>query len=412
MALKTESETLVWQYGRGVTYPLGFKCGSSACGLKKTKNDLAIILSEMEAHVAGVFTTNLVKASSVDFSQAIVKRGHARAIFCNSGNANACTGELGEKVTNDSAHLTAKLLDLEPGEVLVAATGIIGKQIPFEKIESGLPKAVEAMQEGQAADLLVSEAICTTDTFAKRIALTVTSPHWEGELRIGGITKGSGMIAPNMATTLCFLTTDADIEPVALQSALTTAMNQSFNRLTVDGDTSTNDMALILANGAGSAKIPASGPAFDDFQFALNAISIELAKMIAKDGEGATKLVEITVEGAVTEATAEKIAKTVAESPLVKTAFFGNDPNWGRIVAAAGRAGAKFDPNKLQVELQGVEVFAYGQPTQFDSAALSEAMNAPVLKVLLNLNHGSHEATVWTCDFSYDYVRINAEYST
>jgi glutamate N-acetyltransferase/amino-acid N-acetyltransferase len=224
--------------------------------------------------------------------------------------------------------------------------------------------------------------------------------------------KGSGMIAPNMATTLCFMTCDAAIPSTLLQQAFSIAMDRSFNRVTVDGDTSTNDMALLLANGLGTALIAEAGPQFDDFLAALTAISIRLAQLVAQDGEGATKRVDLTVSGAVSEASAAKVAKTVAESPLVKTAFFGNDPNWGRIVAAAGRAGVPFDPQRMKVVINGVTVFFEGGPAEFDQPDLVQAMRAKVLEVLIDLGGGDCSATVWSCDLSYDYVRINAEYTT
>ena len=412
MAVGAEGLTLTWLAGHGVTHPLGFRTGAAECGIRRTRPDLTLIVSDVPAVAAGVFTTNLVRASSVDFSRAVIERGPAQAIFCKAGNANACTGAIGEQVTRDCAALTGNSLGIDPAQVLVAATGIIGRQVPFEKIVAGMPAAVEALATGAAADLAAAEAIGTTDTFAKQAALTATSPYWEGELRIGGMCKGSGMIAPDMATLLAFLTTDARIEPAVLQRAFREAMDRSFNRVTVDGDTSTNDMALILANGLGSATVPVRGPGADVFLEALTAVGVRLAQLVAQDGEGATKRVDLTVQGAASEAAAAQVGKTVAESPLVKTAFFGNDPNWGRIVAAAGRAGVPFDPDQVSVAINGVTVFAKGGPAEFDEPALVEAMRAPVLEVLIDLGDGEGAATIWSCDLSYDYVRINAEYTT
>ncbi|MEO7993568.1 MAG: bifunctional glutamate N-acetyltransferase/amino-acid acetyltransferase ArgJ [bacterium] len=412
MALVPDGLELTWVGGHGVTYPLGFRTGSTACGIRRTRPDLALIVSEVPAAAAGVFTTNLVRASSVDFSHAVVSGGIAQAIFCKAGNANACTGAEGERVTRDCATLTATALGIDAQQVLVAATGIIGRQVPYHKIVQGMPSAVAALEQGAAADLAAAEAIRTTDTFAKQCAVIVTSPHWTGELRIGGMCKGSGMIAPNMATTLCFLTCDARIDYTVLQHALGVAMDRSFNRVTVDGDTSTNDMALILANACGSGEIPSSGPAYDHFLAALTAISIRLAQLVAQDGEGATKRVDITVTGASSEVAAAQVGRTVAESPLVKTACFGNDPNWGRIVAAAGRAGVYFDPARVVVVINGVTVFANGGPAEFDEPALIDAMRAKVLDVQIDLDQGDESATIWSCDLSYDYVRINAEYTT
>jgi glutamate N-acetyltransferase / amino-acid N-acetyltransferase len=404
--------TLEWFEDLGVTHPAGFRGGAAWCGLKSSRKDLCLIASDGPAGCAGVFTRNLVKASSVVYSERVVRSGSARAIFCNAGNANACTGDRGMDDTLACASLTADALGLGDGDqVLVAATGIIGVPLPVEKIREGLPQVAAVLARGAEADDEVAKAILTTDTCTKQVALTVTSPHWDGELRIGGVTKGSGMIAPNMATTLCFLTTDARIDPPLLQRALSKAMDRSFNRLTVDGDTSTNDMALILANGTGPAVIERE-QAFEAFAAALEAISLDLAKRVARDGEGATKLVAVRVTGAATEEDAAQVAKTIAESALVKTALFGCDPNWGRVLAAAGRSGIPFDPDQASLRFGSHLVFAAGAALPFDKLAAHDGLKAKEVEVHLDLGGGHGEATFWTCDYSYDYIRINAEYHT
>jgi len=397
---------------RGVTFPSGFKAAGARCGLKSKNDDLALIVSDVPATVAGVFTTNLVAASSVPYSKRVVTSGVARAIFCKAGNANACTGPEGERHTGQCAEAVATLLGLQNDEILVAATGVIGKPLDIDKVLNGLPALADRLGSGAQADTKVSRAILTTDTRPKQVAAEVTSPYWAGSLRIGGICKGSGMIAPNMATTLCFMTTDAAIPAPLLRLAFGEAMDKSFNRITVDGDTSTNDMALILASGAGSVVIEEVGPAFCAFQEALNAVCLYLAKEVVRDGEGATKLVEISVSGTASEEDAVKIAKTVAESPLVKTALFGCDPNWGRIVAAAGRAGVAFDPSHLLVRLGDIEIFSEGRGQRFDKKAAHEYLKNSEVVIQLQLDQGPGEAKVWTCDYSYDYIRINAEYHT
>lgn len=398
--------------GSGITWPLGFLAAGTHSGLKFKNLDTALIVSDRPAAAAGTFTQNVVVASSVEYSRRLVKAGAARAIFCISGNANACTGEEGEQHTIAKAKMTAQALHLDFNEVLIAATGVIGKPLPIDKLATGIPKAARALKSGPDVDENVGAAMLTTDLRVKQIALTLTSPDFEGEVRIGAVAKGSGMIAPNMATTLCFVTTDAKIDAGVLQTAFSEAIETTFNRITVDGDTSTNDMALILANGASDVAIPASGPAYDLFQEGVHQALEALAKEIARDGEGATKLVEVAVTSAITEDAAKAIAKTVAESPLVKTALFGADPNWGRIVAAAGRAGAPFNPKMLTVKIGHITVFANGMGAPFDKSAASKLLKEKDVKLSIDLAQGDFSATFWTCDFSYDYVRINAEYHT
>jgi len=396
----------------GVTYPEGFVASGVRCGLKSEGPDLALIVCDGDAPVAGVFTQNLVQAACVRHSRRVVASGLGRAIVCNAGNANACNGEQGDRDAAAMAEITARHLGLDPGKVLVASTGVIGHPLPMHLIEAGIPLAVEALDRNHGADLQVAQAIMTTDLRRKMLAVTCCSDQWDGELNIGGVCKGSGMIAPNMATMLCFLTTDACIAPALLQAALCRASRKSFNRVTVDGDTSTNDMALILAAGTGGARIAEEGTAFEDFVEALTRVCVHLAREIARDGEGATKLVEVAVRRAPNEEAAERVARTIAESPLVKTALFGCDPNWGRILAAAGRAGIPFDPARVRVLVGDTEVYRDGSGRQFDRNAVHDYLGEAEICIAVDLAAGEASARIWTCDFSYDYVRINAEYHT
>lgn len=391
--------------GGSVTAPKGFRASGVRCGVKSQGKDLALIASDMPATVAGVFTTNRAAAPCVRYSRHVIEAGVARAIVVNSGNANAATGEEGFIDNVRMAQKVAQLLECPPAQVVTASTGIIGHRLPLEKIEAGIEQATLELSESGGD--FAAEAIMTTDTVPKAEALSLYLP--EGEVRIGGIAKGAGMIAPNMATMLCFLTTDAQISAPALQQVLKDAVERSFHCLTIDGDTSTNDMVVILANGQSGVDVHRY---LDDFQLALETLCVRLAQRIARDGEGATKLVEIEVRGARTFTDARRMGKTVAESPLVKTALFGNDPNWGRILAAIGRSGVEFDPDRAQIALQGTLVYADGKPTAFDASALHEQMKADTVNISIDLQEGTEHATIWTCDFSYDYVRINAEYHT
>lgn len=396
----------------GVTHPEGFMAAGVRCGLKTEGNDLALIVCENAAAAAGTFTTNRVHASCVRYSRRIVQAGQARAVLCNAGNANACNGERGDRDNLRMAEMAARGLGVSPDEVLTASTGVIGHPLPMEKLEAGIPEAVARLARSPETDREVARAIMTTDTRPKSLAVTVKSDHWTGPLRIGGACKGAGMIAPNMATMLCFLTTDAQIPSSLLQKALSDVVRRTFNRLTVDGDTSTNDMVLLLASGASACRMAEEGLAFEDFREALERVCRHLAREVARDGEGATKLVEVTVRDAPSEEDAARIAKTIAESPLVKTALYGCDPNWGRIMAAAGRSGVAFDPDRAVLHLGEICVFHNGQGTSFDTNTAHASLSAPEVTLLLDLHSGSAEATVWTCDFSYEYVKINAEYHT
>jgi glutamate N-acetyltransferase/amino-acid N-acetyltransferase len=342
------------QVSGGITAPAGFVAGGLYCGIRKAKKDLAIIYSTTSAHVAAVFTTNKTQAAPVLVDKQQLQRSSAcRAIVVNSGNANACTGERGMQDAWSMVNAGASALNLPPGEVLVSSTGVIGQYLPIEKILDGIKNLAPNLTRDGSGD--AAEAIMTTDTFSKEIAVRFSLGNIP--ITIGAIAKGSGMIAPNMATMLGFATTDAAIEPAALQHALRAANRVSFNRLTVDGDTSTNDMMVILANGsAGNSSIIIGSADYIRFVSALEFVLVFLAKRIARDGEGATKLVEVHVTGAATEAEAEKAAGTIANSNLVKTAIHGADANWGRIIAAVGRAGIEFDPAAVEIGFNGLPV--------------------------------------------------------
>ena len=396
----------------GVTYPEGFVAAGVRCGLKTEGADLALLVSDTPAAVAGVFTTNRVQAACVQYSRRVVRNGTARAILINAGNANACNGEQGDHDNRTLAEWVSRHLNIPPDSVLTASTGIIGHLLPMEKLQAGIADAVANLDTDEITDEAVARAIMTTDTVPKFRACDVDSDQWVAPIRFGGMCKGAGMIAPNMATMLAFLTTDARLPAPLLQEALKRAVAASFNSVTIDGDTSTNDMGLLLASGMGEGVISVPGQAFEDFVEALSRLCIELAKAIARDGEGATKLAEIIVRGALTEAGAHTIAKTVAESPLVKTALFGNDPNWGRLLMAAGRAGVPFDPTKIDVQIGPHLVCSQGGSVEFDRDAAHDYLTNKDVQIVLDLNQGDELATVWTCDYSYDYIKINAEYHT
>jgi len=411
--------------GGGIVAPQGFKAAGVYCGVKRKRNDLALIVSDVDAVAAGVFTTNIVQAPCIVSNQTHLQDGLARAVVVNSGNANACNGEQGWADAVAMVNYAAQALGLPPRRVLSASTGVIGTKMPIEKIAAGIPEAV-AKLHGETCDD-AAQAITTTDTFLKQVAVEF---ELEGgkTARLGAIAKGSGMIAPNMATMLGFLTTDISIEQPVLQEMLKRVCWYTFNSITVDGDTSTNDMVLVLANGlAGNAPISSLESAdARAFEKALYSVCLYLAKEIARDGEGATKLVAVPDRLAQTyaanglELTPEQragfpraVAKTIANSPLVKTALFGNDPNWGRILAATGRAGVAFDPERVEIALAGTTVYRNGMPTDFNGYVVSEAMKAKEVQILVDFHQPDSEtATVWTCDFSYDYVKINAEYHT
>jgi glutamate N-acetyltransferase/amino-acid N-acetyltransferase len=384
--------------------------GGLHCGIKKDGTlDLAIIYSETPTTSAGVFTKNLVKAAPVLYTQKVVRVGAARAVVINSGNANAVTGTQGRLDTETMAAATARGLNLSANEVAVASTGVIGKRLPIETIIEGIDRLVPALSKdgGDGA----AEAIMTTDTFPKTVAVEV--PLSKGNIIIGGMAKGAGMICPDLATMLAFITTDAAVEGAFLSRALESAVQASFNSITVDGDSSTNDTILMMASGAAdAAAITEFSGDYFLFHSALEYVCMKLAEMIVRDGEGATKLIRVHIEGADDSNHAQKIAKTVANSLLVKTAIFGNDPNWGRIIAAAGRAGVDMDPDLVDISMGDLILFKSGAPEAFDAAKAREILKQKEVDIRLNLHMGSESATVLTCDISYDYVKINAEYTT
>ncbi|MBQ1867885.1 bifunctional glutamate N-acetyltransferase/amino-acid acetyltransferase ArgJ [Selenomonas sp.] len=394
----------------GVTFPKGFKAAGVKAGIKKSGNlDVAVIYTEKEAAIAGTFTQNAVAAAPVFVSRDVVKTGTAHAIAANAGCANACTGEQGMKDALAMQKIAAEALGCAADDVVVASTGVIGVNLPMEKMEKGLKQAVAELDENGSEK--AGNAIITTDTYSKACATTVTIGG--KEVRFGAIAKGSGMIQPNMATMLCFITTDAAIDSKLLQQALSEIVEVSFNMISIDGDMSTNDMCIVLANGeAGNAKITAVGDDYETFKNALQSICQGLAKRIAADGEGATKFLTVNVKGTKSFADAKTIAMSVAKSPLVKTAFFGEDPNWGRVICAVGYAGVPMDPQKTVVKFGGIPVYANGVGAAFDEEALRAVMSAHDIVIDIDMGDGEEEATVWTCDFSYEYVKINGEYHT
>jgi glutamate N-acetyltransferase/amino-acid N-acetyltransferase len=389
----------------GVTAPQGYLASGVSAGIKKKGLDLAVVFSSQTASVAGVFTLNRVQAAPVVLSKEHLKlaRGRGRAVLINSGCANACTGERGKHDSVLSAQCLASQLNIEPSHVLVASTGVIGSFLPMPALLKGISSAVSALnsQGGGAA----ARAIMTTDTREKSIAV-------EGRIggktvRISGMAKGSGMIHPQMATMLAVITTDAQVPPRDLGKILQRVADRTFNCLTVDGDTSTNDTVVILANGASGAAV--SG-ARSYFEKGLEMVCEELAKCIARDGEGATKFVEILVRGASDFEAARKVAKTIAHSPLVKTALYGEELNWGRILCAVGYSGVAFDPEGITLSLNGIPIFRNGSPVSSTRARAEKAMKAKDLQIEVDLADGRAAARVWTCDLSHKYVDINASY--
>ncbi|MDR3349125.1 MAG: bifunctional glutamate N-acetyltransferase/amino-acid acetyltransferase ArgJ [Acidaminococcales bacterium] len=394
-----------------ITAPKGFAAAGVKAGLKASgKEDLALIVSEAPAACGAVFTQNVMAAAPVLVSRRVAAGGYARAIAVNAGCANASTGGRGLRDARDMARLVAELLPCGEQEVFVCSTGVIGPFLPMDKIAHGLEAACRELSA--AGGEKAAAAIQTTDTFIKRAAYEFAL---DGRTAvIAGMAKGAGMIHPDMATMLAFITTDAAVSPAVLNRAVKKAADLSFNMAVVDGDTSTNDSLIALANGfCGNSPIDSERhPGYASFFAALVAVSVDLAKLVARDGEGATKFLEITVDGAPDFAAAKAVAMAVAKSPLVKTAFFGCDPNWGRIICAAGYAGVDFAPENLTVSLNGLAVFARGGEAIADAEKLDAAMKERDITLKLALGAGPASATVWTCDLSYDYIKINADYHT
>ena len=387
----------------------GFKASGIAAGIKKNQaKDLALIYSEVPSVAAGVFTTNRVKAAPVLISRERIKSGKARAVLVNSGSANACTGKKGLADGRRLSRLIASSLKITPETVLLASTGVIGKPLPMSLIEKNLPRLTASLSPAGLGD--AARAILTTDTFPKA---GILRGRVNGkEITLAGMAKGAGMIGPRMATLLSFVFTDASISLGALRQSLKEGVQNSFNRITVDGDTSTNDTLLILANGeANNREIVPHTPGYKKFSEYLHELLLKLAKMIAFDGEGATKLVEIAVEQARTPSEAERVARTIANSPLVKTAFFGEDANWGRILCAAGYSGVPINPDRIDVFFDGVDIVRRGRGTGPEKEELATSvMKKREYKVRLNLHRGTKSASIFTTDFSFDYVKINASY--
>ena len=395
----------------GVTAPSGFRASGLHCGIKASgKPDLSLIVSNTPASAAGVFTVNLAKAAPVYLCQDHLKssRGSAIAIVTNSGCANACTGPQGTADAKEMAQVTAKAIGCREDHVLVASTGVIGVNLKMDKIRAGVPQAVAALAtDGGAA---AARAIMTTDPFPKEYAVEVDTKLL-GTFRVGGMCKGSGMIEPRMATMLGYLTTDAAVEPELLQRAVTEAARYTFNAITVDGEPSTNDCVFALANGASGVTINEGH--YRVFVEALRTVAHELALGIVRGGEGATKLIAITVTGAASDADAWMAARAIANSPLVKTAVHGGDPNWGRLIAAAGRSGAQFVLDGARVQIGSLVLFENGRPFDELAPKAADYLMGKDLAITVDLGAGgSHSATVWTCDLSAEYVKINAEYRT
>lgn len=397
----------------GITAPRGFTAAGVHANVKGkggTKKDIAIVYSQVPAAAAAVFTQNQVKAAPVLVSQQKLAGGRLQAIVVNSGNANACTGERGLADAAAMCDLAARALGIPADLVAVASTGVIGVNLPMDRIADGIAAAAELLSPEGNAD--AAQAIMTTDTFPKEWAVAVELSSGQ-TVTIGGMAKGSGMIHPNMATMLAFVTTDACIGAGALRHALTEATNKSFNMITVDGDTSTNDACFIMANGlAGNPELQPGTDDYAAFCAGLDKLMIHLAKAIARDGEGATKLVEVQIHGARTVADARKMARAVAASSLVKAAMFGNDANWGRILCAMGYSGADLDPSRVDLWLGNVQVMANGAGLKFDEAAALLVLKQTEVVVRAELHQGEAAATAWGCDLSYDYVKINADYRT
>lgn len=394
----------------GVTAAAGFLAGTACAAIKKKdKRDIAVVYSTVPAAAAGVFTLNLVKAAPVLVSMKRVAWGRAQAVVVNSGNANACNGEQGMRDALAMAAEAAGVLGIPEEYVLVASTGVIGQKMPMDRVLPGIREAAGQVSAGGGH--LAAQAIMTTDTYPKEAAVRL---ELGGKtVTVGGMAKGSGMIHPNMATLLCFFTTDAAISPACLGQALKYAVDRSFNMITVDGDTSTNDMAVILANGlAGNEPIEGGGPDYEAFRDALGEVCTRLAVAVARDGEGATRLIQVEVLNAATEEDARLAARAVAGSSLVKAAVFGRDANWGRVICAAGYSGASFDPEKVDIFLGDVQVARDGGSLDFSEERALEVLGGDTVRIVLDFKTGSCHATAWGCDLSYDYVKINAAYRT
>ncbi len=395
---------------QGVTFAKGFTAAGVKAGIKKSGNlDVAVIYTKTQAVVAGTFTQNKVAAAPVYVSKEVVATGTAHAIVANAGCANACTGQQGLDDAHKMAQIAADELGVNADDVIVGSTGVIGVSLPMDKLEAGIKDAVANLSADGSGN--AGRAIITTDTHSKSVTCEF---ELSGKtVRMGAIAKGSGMIRPNMATMLCYITTDIAIDQALLQKAVSGCVEKSFNMISVDGDMSTNDMVIVLANGeANNAKITEENADYQIFFDKLMILCTELAKQIAADGEGASKFLTINVKGAKSFADAKTVGMAIANSPLVKTAFFGEDPNWGRVICAVGYSGADMVPEKTVVKFGGITIFANGTGATYDEKALAHVMKEKDIVIDIELNMGQEDATVWSCDLSYEYVKINGEYHT
>lgn len=397
-----------------VTSPIGFFGAGAHVGIKKEKKDLALIYSQVEAKAVGTFTQNIVKAAPVLWDKMIVENyNHARVIAINSGVANACTGDEGMKYNEQFAKNVADNFGFEKEEVLICSTGVIGKQLPMDKIIAGIPQVKSLLSDSEEAGMIVAESIMTTDTKPKHLAVEIELSG--KKVTLGACCKGSGMIHPNMATMLGFITTDCNISKKLLNKALKEVIPDTFNMVSVDRDTSTNDTVLLLANGlADNKEIVDENEDYQTFKEALYYVNEYLAKAIAGDGEGATKLLEVQVHGASSIKQAKVIAKSVCTSPLVKTAVYGNDANWGRLLCAMGYSGEEFDPYNVDLsvasEFGQLQLVAKGMSTDYSEETATKILSSSEVKAIINIHNGDFKATAWGCDLTYDYVKINADY--
>lgn len=398
----------------GVCAAKGFKAAGIHCGIRKNreKRDLSLILSEEKAAAAAVYTTNLVKGAPLKVTKAHLNDGYASAVICNSGNANTCNAN-GVEIAEETCELLGAQLGISADDIIVASTGVIGQPLDIAPIKNGIPQLVDSLSQNGSIE--AAEGIMTTDTKVKEVAVSF---EIGGKVcKMGGIAKGSGMIHPNMATMLVFITTDCAVSPQMLQKALSGDIVNTFNMISIDGDTSTNDMVAVLANGmAENEPITSEGDAFDTFMKALNTVNVELCRRIAGDGEGATKLLECKVDGAQSPDIAKTVAKSVICSSLTKAAMFGSDANWGRVLCAIGYSGAAVDVEKIDVSFKSakgtVRVCENGSGIPFSEEKAKEILLEDEIDILISLNSGEYSAAAWGCDLTYDYVKINGDYRT
>mgnify|MGYP003296025539 CR=1 FL=1 len=407
--LNKDSTIRIKSLSGGVAAAAGFMGAGVACGVRDAgRRDLGLLFSELPCETAAVFTRNAVWGAPLVVTRETVENGGVRAVVANSGNANAATGERGIEDARAMQALAAETLGIEASEVAVASTGVIGVHLPMDRISSGIRAASGKLDEGGEG---FAESILTTDTRAKEAVARVEIGG--RTVTVGGTAKGSGMIHPNMGTMLAFLTTDAAVEKSCLQETLSRVTDRTFNRVTVDGDTSPSDMALLMANGAaGNEPLTLDSPDYPSFAEAVEGVARTLAREIARDGEGATRLVEVAVEGAASEESAAALAKSVVGSNLVKTAVFGEDANWGRVLTAMGYSGEAFDPDGVELWFGSIKVFSGGEPVPHDEAEANATLGAGEVKITVRLSEGNDSATAWGCDLSYEYVRINGSYRT